>query len=118
MNNEQQQQPGPNLISDELFYKLTAAHARLHQLQSVVVIPQDEAGRIAHDEEVKLLTEQLSAVFLAHAPEFLGAVYVLKHEYGPLIRALAPVVQNAIRISGSTAPISEAARAEFTEKNQ
>lgn len=112
MNNEQQQ---PNLISDETLHKLASAHARLHQLMNTKV-PEDQAGAIAYHEEFKLLTEGISAVFLAHAAEFLGAIFVLKQEYSPLVRALAPVVRHANMISGSSAPISEAAQAEVLAK--
>lgn len=111
---EQQQQP--TLITDEIFYKLTAAHSRLTQLMNTKV-PDDQAGAIAHHEEFKLLTEQISAVFLAHAPEFLGAVYVLKNEYTPLVRAMVPLVHNAVRVAQASAPISEAAQTEVMNKS-
>lgn len=111
MNDQQQ----PNLISDEIFYKLCSAHTRLMKLMDTPV-PNDQAGAIAHHEEFKLLTEQISAVFLAHAAEFLGAVYVIKHEYTPLVKALAPVVRVALQIAESQAPIAEAAQAEVMNK--
>ena len=110
MNNTQ-----PNLITDEVLYKLASAHGRLHQLMNTPV-PEGQAEAIAHHEEFKLLTEQCSAVFMAHAAEFLGAIFVLKQEYSPLVRALAPLVRHAHRIADSQAPISEAAQAEVMEK--
>lgn len=110
MNDQQ-----PNLITDETFHKLAGAHARLLQLMDTKV-PDDQAGAIAHHEEFKLLTEQISAVFLAHAAEFLGAIWVLKNEYSPLVRAFGPLVRHAMMVSESNAPISEAAQAEVMEK--
>lgn len=108
----------PTLISEELLYKLAAAHARLHQLKSMPV-PEGQAEGIAHAEEVKLLTEQVSAVFLMHAPEFLGAIFVLKQEYSPLVRAFGPLVRHAIMVSGESAsPLSDAAQAEVIAKNE
>lgn len=105
----------PTLISDETFHKLAGAHARLTQLMDTKV-PDDQAGAIAHHEEFKLLTEQISAVFLAHAAEFLGAIWVLKNEYSPLVRAFGPLVRHAMMVSQSAAPISEAAQAEVMNR--
>lgn len=107
----------PRLISDETLHRLTAAYARLDQLMNTKV-PDDQAGAIAHHEEFKLLTEQISAVFLAHAPEFIGTLLMMKQEYTPFLRALSPLVRHAIAISGSSSPISDAAQAEVLEKNQ
>lgn len=105
----------PTLISDETFHKLAGAHARLTQLMDTKV-PDDQAGAIIHHEEFQLLTQQISAVFLTHAAEFLGAVYVIKHEYMPMIRALSPLVRHAIATSGSSSPISDAAQAEVMNR--
>jgi hypothetical protein len=105
----------PNLISDETLYKLAAAHAQLTHLIETPP-PADQASAITHHEQFKLLTEQISAVFLTHAPEFLGAIFVLRGEYTPLIRALAPLVRHALAIPGPSSPISEAAQVEVTER--
>lgn len=107
----------PALITEELLYKLAAAHGRLHQLRETPV-PTEQAAAITYHEEVKLLTEQVTAVFLAHAAEFLGAIFVLKQEYSPLVRAFGPLVRHAIMVSGSQSPISDAAQAEVMEKGQ
>lgn len=87
-------------------------------METRVPAEEPEAATIARHTEMKILTEQISAVFLAHAAEFLGAIFVLKTEYSPMIRALSPLVRHAIAISGSQAPISEAAQSEVMEKNQ